>query len=67
MHTIAFVTQKGGSGKSTTAASIAVAASYQGRRVFVLELDRQALTAGHNFIDNQVRVGAVSQPDGFAY
>jgi chromosome partitioning protein len=41
LHTIAFVTQKGGSGKSTTAASIAVAASYQGRRVFVLELDRQ--------------------------
>lgn len=41
MHTISFVTQKGGSGKSTTAASIAVAASSQGRRVFVLELDRQ--------------------------
>jgi hypothetical protein len=36
-----FVTQKGGSGKSTTAASIAVAAFQQGRRVLMLELDRQ--------------------------
>jgi hypothetical protein len=33
----------------------------------LLELDRHALDAGRNFIDNQVRVGAVSQPDGFAY
>jgi chromosome partitioning protein len=41
MHVIAFVTQKGGSGKSTTAASVAVAAYQQGRRVFMLELDRQ--------------------------
>ena len=37
------------------------------RRLDLLELDRQALDAGRNFIDNQVRVGAVSQPDGFAY
>jgi len=41
MHVVSFVTQKGGSGKSTTAASIAVAAFQQGRRVFMLELDRQ--------------------------
>ena len=41
VHVISFVTQKGGSGKSTTGASVAVAASEQGRRVFVLELDRQ--------------------------
>jgi hypothetical protein len=33
----------------------------------LLEIDRQALVAGRNFIDNSVRVGAVSQPDGFAY
>ena len=38
VHVISFVTQKG---ESTTAASVAVAASEQGRRVFVLELDRQ--------------------------
>ena len=41
MKVVSFVTQKGGSGKSTTAASIAVAALQQGRRVFLLELDRQ--------------------------
>jgi chromosome partitioning protein len=41
MHVISFVTQKGGSGKSTVAASVAVAALQQSRRVFMLELDRQ--------------------------
>jgi chromosome partitioning protein len=41
MHVVSFVTQKGGSGKSTTAASVAVAAFQEGRRVFMLELDRQ--------------------------
>lgn len=41
MHVVSFVTQKGGSGKSTTAASVAVAAFQHGRRVFMLELDRQ--------------------------
>lgn len=41
MYVVSFVTQKGGSGKSTTAASVAVAAFQQGRRVFMLELDRQ--------------------------
>jgi 2-oxoisovalerate ferredoxin oxidoreductase beta subunit len=33
----------------------------------LLAIDREALQAGHDFIDNQVRVGAVTQPDGFAY
>jgi len=37
------------------------------KKMDLLELDRHALDAGRNFIDNQVRVGAVSQPDGFAY
>jgi chromosome partitioning protein len=41
LQVISFVTQKGGSGKSTSCASLAVAAWEQGRRVFVLELDRQ--------------------------
>ena len=31
------------------------------------EMNRKALHAGRQFIDSQVRVGAVSQPDGFAY
>lgn len=33
----------------------------------LLEIDRKALQAGHDFIDNHVRIGAVTQPDGFAY
>ena len=41
MKVVSFVTQKGGSGKSTTAASVAVTAFEEGRRVFLLELDKQ--------------------------
>jgi len=37
------------------------------KKVDLLEIDRQALAAGRTFIDNSVRVGALSQPDGFAY
>lgn len=37
------------------------------KKLDLLELDRQALDAGRSFVDTQVRVGAVSQPDGFAY
>src|SRR5499427_1373491 len=37
------------------------------RRVELIEVNRKALAAGHDFIDHYVRVGAVSQPDGFAY
>jgi len=33
----------------------------------MLELDRRALAAGRGFVDHQVRVGAVSQPDGYSY
>ena len=50
MRVVSFVTQKGGSGKSTTAASIAVAAFQQGRRVFMLELD----PANEGFNANEV-------------
>jgi chromosome partitioning protein len=41
MRTIAFVTQKGGSGKSTIASSLAVTALEAGERVFVLDMDPQ--------------------------
>jgi Pyruvate/2-oxoacid:ferredoxin oxidoreductase gamma subunit len=33
----------------------------------LLDVNRQALDAGRQFIDAEVNVGAVSQPDGFAY
>jgi chromosome partitioning protein len=39
MQTIAFVTQKGGAGKSTLASGVAVAARTAGERVFVIDLD----------------------------
>ena len=37
------------------------------KKIDLLEIDRQALAAGRSFINTNVRVGAVSQPDGFAY
>ncbi|NTC29385.1 ParA family protein, partial [Agrobacterium tumefaciens] len=45
MKTLVLVTQKGGSGKSSLAASIAVAAEQAGERVFMLDLDRQGTLA----------------------
>jgi chromosome partitioning protein len=39
MRTIAFVTQKGGAGKSTLASSVAVAAHAAGERVFIIDVD----------------------------
>jgi len=33
----------------------------------MLEFDRQAMQRGREFVDNEVRVGAVSQPDGYSY
>jgi 2-oxoisovalerate ferredoxin oxidoreductase beta subunit len=37
------------------------------KRKEFMEMNRKALQAGREFIENKVRVGAVSQPDGFAY
>ncbi len=39
MRTIAFVTQKGGAGKSTLASNLAAAARLAGERVFIIDLD----------------------------
>jgi 2-oxoisovalerate ferredoxin oxidoreductase beta subunit len=33
----------------------------------ILALDKQALTAGREYVDNQLRVGAVPGPDGYTY
>jgi chromosome partitioning protein len=45
MHVISFVTQKGGTGKSSLAVSLAVAAAESGLKVAVLDIDPQG-TAG---------------------
>jgi 2-oxoisovalerate ferredoxin oxidoreductase beta subunit len=37
------------------------------KKVEMMDVNRKALAAGREFIDHYVRVGAVSQPDGFAY
>jgi len=33
----------------------------------LLELDRQAMKAGRDYVDTEIEVGAVSQPDGYSY
>src|SRR3954463_13616972 len=45
MKTLTLVTQKGGAGKTTLAASIAVAAAEAGERVVALDLDPQGSLA----------------------
>jgi chromosome partitioning protein len=41
MHTLAFLSQKGGSGKTTLAVHIAVAAQEDGERVVIIDTDLQ--------------------------
>ncbi len=45
MHVISFVTQKGGTGKSTLAVNLAVAAETAGEKVCILDLDPQGTSA----------------------
>jgi len=62
MKTIALVTQKGGSGKTTIAASLAVAAAEAGETVIALDLDAQgSLMAWGN--DRDADTPAVDQID----
>lgn len=63
MRTIALVTQKGGSGKTTLAAALAVAASAAGETVIALDLDPQgSLTAWGN--DRKSETPAVDSLSG---
>jgi chromosome partitioning protein len=55
MRTIAFVTQKGGSGKSTLCINLSVAAQEAGRSVCILEMDRQATIS--DWAENRTKDG----------
>ncbi len=37
------------------------------KNLSLLEIDRRALAAGQEFVDRELHVGAMTQPDGFAY
>jgi chromosome partitioning protein len=62
MRTIVFATQKGGCGKSTLAACLAVAAHAAGERVFILDMDpKKSLSRwGSKRNDSHLPVRAVS-------
>ncbi len=53
-HRIVFANEKGGTGKSTTAVHIAVALSYLGALVTVLDLDPRQRTT-HRYMENRFR------------
>ena len=57
MRTIALVTQKGGSGKSTIASSLAVAAHEAGERVFLIDMDPQASLSRWYKVRKDVSIG----------
>ncbi len=62
MRTIALVTQKGGSGKSTLSASLAVASQANRELVFLLDLDPQKslTTWAQNRHDENLSVQAIT-------
>ncbi|KEO87794.1 ATPase [Erythrobacter longus] len=52
VHRIVFANEKGGTGKSTTAVHVAVALSYLGARVTMLDLDPRQRTS-HRYMENR--------------
>ena len=62
MHVIAFVTQKGGSGKTTLAFCCAVAAQEQGAKVLVLDMDSQG-TAEAWYQDREAETPQLARVD----
>ncbi len=52
-HRIVFANEKGGTGKSTTAVHVAVALSYLGARVSVIDLDPRQRTT-HRYVENRL-------------
>jgi chromosome partitioning protein len=62
MKAIAFVTQKGGSGKSTLCINLAVAAQAAGASVCILEMDRQATVSDWAESRGEVRRSRRSRP-----
>lgn len=67
MKTIAFVTQKGGVGKTTLAANLAIAATESGEKVIAIDLDPQgSLLAWGNDRDAEAPVVDTIPPDKIA-
>ena len=64
MKSIAFVTQKGGAGKSTLATSIAVAAHESGERVCLIDLDPQATLSTWGKTRGQSDIAVISATAG---
>ncbi len=56
-HRIVFANEKGGTGKSTTAVHIAVALSYLGAKVVMIDLDPRQRTT-HRYIENRTATQA---------
>jgi len=54
-HRIVFANEKGGTGKSTTAVHVAVAMSYLGARVTMLDLDPRQRTS-HRYMENRYHI-----------
>lgn len=64
MQTLALVTQKGGSGKSTIASSLAVAAHGAGEKVFIIDMDPQGSLLRWFKVRNDKNIGVEAVTSG---